>query len=148
MFVGNAKPVQHLVEHYALRMRRLIFMMEFMVIVMAMVLVIVDDDGCLALFAQPGLWRSMLCCPWPRCVTMMITMRRKRSRGVVMVIVIMMMIIMKTYQVPYSQGQMHTLVLRLLKKRPEAISYCNCNWRRYVFRRLELLLPKKNAVEY
>ena len=39
MFVGNAKPVQHLVEHYALRMRRLIFMMEFMVIVMAMVLV-------------------------------------------------------------------------------------------------------------
>ena len=63
---------------------------------------------------------------------MMITMRRKRGRGVVMVIVIMMMIIMKTYQVPYSQGQMHTLVLHLLKKRPEAISYCNCNWRRYV----------------
>ena len=41
----------------------------------------VDDDGCLALFAQPGLWRSMSCCPWPRCVTMMITMRRTRSRG-------------------------------------------------------------------
>ena len=41
MFVGNAKPVQHLVEHYSLRMRRLIFMMEPMVIVMAMVLVIV-----------------------------------------------------------------------------------------------------------
>ena len=39
MFVGNAKPVQHLVEHYSLRMRRLIFMIELMVIVMAMVLV-------------------------------------------------------------------------------------------------------------
>ena len=39
MFVGNAKPVQHLVEHYALRMRRLIFMMKLMVIVMAMILV-------------------------------------------------------------------------------------------------------------
>ena len=65
-----------------------------------------------------------------------------------MVIVIMMMIIMKTYQVPYSQGQMHTLVLHLLKRRPEAMSYCKYNWRRYVFRRLELFLPKKNAVEY
>ena len=41
MFVGNAKPVQHLVEHYALRMRRLILVMKIMVIVMAMVLVIV-----------------------------------------------------------------------------------------------------------
>ena len=39
MFVGNAKPVQHLVDHYALRIRRLIFMMKLMVIVMAMVLV-------------------------------------------------------------------------------------------------------------
>ena len=55
---------------------------------------------------------------------------------------------LKTYQVPCSQGQKSTLVLHLLKKRPEAISYCNCNWRRYVFRRLELFLPKKNAVEY
>ena len=39
MFVGNAKPVQHLVDHNALRVRRLIFMMKLMVIVMAMVLV-------------------------------------------------------------------------------------------------------------
>ena len=39
MFVGNTKPVQHLVDHYALRIRRLIFMMKLMVIVMAMVLV-------------------------------------------------------------------------------------------------------------
>ena len=39
MFVGNAKPVQHLVDHYALRIRRLIFMMKLMVIVMAMILV-------------------------------------------------------------------------------------------------------------
>ena len=41
MFVGNAKPVQHLVEHYALRIRLLILVMKIMVIVMAMVLVIV-----------------------------------------------------------------------------------------------------------
>ena len=42
MFVGNAKPVQHLVDHNALRVSRLlIFMMELMVIVRAMVLVIV-----------------------------------------------------------------------------------------------------------
>ena len=40
MFVGNAKPVQHLVDHNALRVRRLlIFRMNLMVIVMAMVLV-------------------------------------------------------------------------------------------------------------
>ena len=39
MFVGNAKPVQHLVDHNALRVRLLIFMMKLMVIVMAMVLV-------------------------------------------------------------------------------------------------------------
>ena len=40
MFVGNAKPVQHLVDHNALRVSRVIFMMKLMVIVMAMVLVI------------------------------------------------------------------------------------------------------------
>ena len=39
MFVGNAKPVQHLVDHNALRIRLLIFRMKLMVIVMAMVLV-------------------------------------------------------------------------------------------------------------
>ena len=40
MFVGNAKPVQHLVDHNALRVSRLlIFRMKLMVIVMAMVLV-------------------------------------------------------------------------------------------------------------
>ena len=39
MFVGNTKPVQHLVDHSALRIRRLIFMMKLMVTVMAMVLV-------------------------------------------------------------------------------------------------------------
>ena len=39
MFVGNAKPVQHLVDHNALRIRLLIFMMKLMVTVMAMVLV-------------------------------------------------------------------------------------------------------------
>ena len=39
MFVGNTKPVQHLVDHNALRIRLLIFMMKLMVTVMAMVLV-------------------------------------------------------------------------------------------------------------
>ena len=78
---------------------------------------------------------------------MIMTLRRNRNKGVGKVKVIMLVIIMKTYQVPCSQGQKSTLVLHLLKKRPEAISYCNCNWRRYVFRRLELFLPK-NAAEY
>ena len=39
MFVRNTKPVQHLVDHNALRIRLLIFRMKLMVIVMAMVLV-------------------------------------------------------------------------------------------------------------
>ena len=40
MFVGNAKPVQHLVDHNALRVSRLLtFRMKLMVIVMAMALV-------------------------------------------------------------------------------------------------------------
>ena len=37
--MGNTKPVQHLVDHNALRIRLLIFMMKLMVTVMAMVLV-------------------------------------------------------------------------------------------------------------
>ena len=87
-----------------------------------------DDDGCLALFAQPGLLSLISCWPQPRCLMMMMTLRRNTNKGVGKVKVIMLMIIMKTYQVPCSQGQKSTLVLHLLKKRPEAFSYC-C-WRR------------------
>ena len=72
----------------------------------------------------------MSCWPQPICLMMMMTLRRNtnKAKGVGKVKVIMLMIIMKTYQVPCSQGQKSTLVLHLLKKRPEAFSYC-C-WRR------------------
>ena len=79
---------------------------------------------------------------------MIMTLRRNTNKGVGKVKVIMLMIIMKTYQVPCSQGQKSTLVLHLLKKRPEAIFILQLEEINMVYSRLELFLPMKNAVKY